>query len=266
MSQHLAAPLLAVLVVAASVGGVVAADPASTARALDRDADASTAVSTDVPTRTNATDATDEPYWLANLPAFLAEFEDVPADDREAIVAEAEAMRAEGASVADVHHMLHHRLYGFGYDTAAAHRVAVEYRLESEYGLTDAEAETTVDGFLELRESGAEPRELRAYLVETLATHGADVPDGADRLAERFDLTADQEAELRATVVEQLRSDATPREALRAVADQLREFGVSNAELRELARDIRDARDHDRDRDRPTDRPFPLRGLPGHGF
>jgi hypothetical protein len=273
--QQLAASVLAVLVLAAGVVGVVAADP--TAGALDASvqvADDSTdseptpadhgigttADDGDSPPIAPSSDG-DDPYWLADLPAFLAEFEDVPADERAALVAEVEAMRADGASVADVHHMLHYKLYGFGYDTAAAHRLAVEYRLEHEYGLTDEEAATVVDGFVELRESGAEPRERRAYAIETLAAYGADVPDGADRLAERFDLAADQEAELRATIVEQLRSDATPREALRAVAEQLREFGVSNAELGELVRDLRDARDRPADR-----RPFPLRGLPGHAF
>jgi hypothetical protein len=161
--QQLAASVLAVLVLAAGVVGVVAADP--TAGALDASAQVAddstdseptsadhgigtTAADGDSPPIAPSSDG-DDPYWLADLPAFLAEFEDVPADERAAFVAEVEAMRADGASVADVHHMLQYKLYGFGYDTAAAHRTAVEYRLEHEYGLTDEEAATVVDGFVE---------------------------------------------------------------------------------------------------------------------
>lgn len=238
--QLIAAAVAALLVCSAGLVGVVAADGTPTPERTDSGTDAPAPDDTDDGTDADAPAA--EPLWLANLSGFLAGFDDVPAADREAIAAEAAAMRADGASVADVHHMVHYKLYGFGYDTADVHRAAVEFRLTERYDLTDAEAAAVVDGYVERRDAGADPRDLRAYAIETLAGYGADVPDGADRLAARFDLSVEAEADLRATIVEQLRSDATPREAVRAVASDLREAGVSRAELRDLVRDLRDAR------------------------
>lgn len=245
--QTVTAALTAILVLTAGLIGVVAADPTTTAPNGTTETPAEPVGVVPANPTSTASDA-GAPYWLDHLPGFLGEFENVSASDREAIVAEAERMRADGAGVADVHHMVHYKLYGFGYDTPTVHRQAAAYRLEAEYGLTDAEADAFVAGYVDLRESGAEPRELRAYAIESFAAADADVPDGADRLADRFDLTDAQEEKLRATIVDQLRSDATPREGVRAVAEQLREFGVSTAELRDLVRDLRDRVD---DRDRP---------------
>jgi hypothetical protein len=245
--QTVAAALAAIMVLTAGLIGVVAADPTTAAPNGTTETPAEPVGVMPTSPMSTSPDA-GVPYWLEHLPGLLGEFENVSASDREAILAEAERMRANGAGVADVHHMVHYKLYGFGYDTPAVHRQAAAYRLEAEYGLTDAEADEFVAGYVDRRESGAEPRELRAYTIESLAAAGADVPDGADRLAARFDLTDAQERQLRATIVDQLRSDATPREGVRAVAEQLREFGVSTAELRDLVRDHRDRVD---DRDRP---------------
>lgn len=244
----LSAVAAAVLLVTGGIGGVVAADTTSRTDTPE----ALVAPGTAVPTDIDAVDDGDsEPFWLADVEGLLAEF-DLTDEQRESIIAEVEQYREDGASTQDIHHMLHYRLYAAGYDTEAVHRTVYAFFLESEYGLSDAEADALVAEVVELREAGEPPREIRATVVEQLAAAGADAPDLADRLAERFELTESQESELRATVVAELRSDDPPREVLRAIADQLREFGVTNAELREAVREFRETReDRDRDRSRP---------------
>jgi hypothetical protein len=250
----LSAVAAAVLLVTGGIGGVVAADTTPRTDTSEAPVAPDTAAPTDVDAVDD--DGESEPFWLADVEGFLDEF-DLTDEQRESIIAEVEQYREDGASTQDVHHMLHYRLYAAGYDTEAVHRTAYAFLLESEYGLSDAEADALVAEVAELREAGEPPRVVRATVVEELAAAGADAPDLADRLAERFDLTESQESELRATVVAELRSGDPPREVLRAVADQLRGFGVTDAELREAVRELRETRE-DRDRDRPRSL---LRGL-----
>lgn len=224
--QTLSAVVAAALLVTSGVGGVLAAD---TTTRTDTRGDAA---GPGEPVRGDSRDTAPEPFWLADVEGFLAEFEDLTPEERAAILAEVERYRAANASTRDVHHALHYLLYQHGYDTAAVHRVAFEFYLQTAYGLTDAEAEALVAEVVAMREAGERPRDIRATVVERLDAAGADAPDLAHRLAAWFDLTAEQESALRATVVSELRSDNTPRESLRVVADQLREFGVTNAELR----------------------------------
>ena len=109
--------------------------------------------------------------WLDGLNAFLATF-DLTEAEQEAIVSEADEMRADGAAAADVHHMVHYRLYENGYDAQDVHAYAVAYRLGEAFDLTDEQVDELATGIVAELDAGAKRSEVREYVRETLDEFG----------------------------------------------------------------------------------------------
>jgi hypothetical protein len=126
-------------------------------------------------------------------------------------------------------------------------------RLQERFDLTDeqvAELRATIE---EKLEAGAAPLEIRDAVIDTLESFGIEDPEigppadrgqhrwtddadaapgpAYDRLQERFDLTDDQIAEIRATV-ESMLDDGADRAAIHdAIVEKLEEFGIEDPQL-----------------------------------
>jgi hypothetical protein len=175
----IAATVLALLLVGAGVGSVTALDTGATDALSEQrltDTQASERVSDGVradrsrvfETRVAGVAGSD---WLDDLDAFLATF-DLTETEQEAIVSEADEMRADGAAAADVHHMVHYRLYENGYDAQDVHAYAVAYRLGEAFDLTDEQVDELATGIVAELDAGAKRSEVREYVRETLDEFG----------------------------------------------------------------------------------------------
>lgn len=191
--------------------------------------------------------------WLDDLDAFLAVF-DLTDEEHDAIVDEAEEMRAEGATAADLHHMVHYQLYQHGYDTRDVHAYAVASRLGEAFDLTDEQVTELATGLVDELDAGADRTDVREYVRETLESFGVDdtevraavVEHRLRALADRHDLTDDQTEELVDGALELVDDGANRAELREYVRETLAAFGV----------DLDDRRDRDDRRDhegRPDD-------------
>jgi hypothetical protein len=262
-----AATVLALLLVGAGVGSVTALDTGATDALAEQHV-----VNTQITDRVvDGADRADRSRifetriagiggadWSEDLDAFLTVF-DLDEETQAAIVDEAEEMRADGATAADVHHMVHYRLYQHGHDTRDVHAYAVAYRLGEGFDLTDEQMTELATGIVDELDDGADRREIRQYTREKLEAFGvtdeemrsAVVEHRLHTLADRHDLTDEQTEELVHGALELVDSGASRAELREYVHETLEEFGVDLDDRRE--RGERRDRDSERGRDSHSD-------------
>lgn len=237
MISRLSSVVVAVLLLTAGVGGVMAVSTDAFAQTDDTPADETTPGDTD------------HPEWSEKLEAALQQL-DLTDEEVEDIVSEAEAMRTEGATHREIEAMVGEKLDDYGVDVSALRPVVRHYhrhhhdhsapwdvRLERFLGLfdlTDEEIDAIVDDADAMHDDGASKQEIREYVLGELADEGYDREDvfrtvfeqRAERLQERFDLTDAQTDELVDDVVN-LWLDGGDRDEIRnLVHEKLEEFGA----------------------------------------
>ncbi|WP_152042929.1 hypothetical protein [Salinigranum salinum] len=174
----IAATVLVLLLVGAGVGSVTALDTGATDAPTEQltNTQADRAVNAETTrlrgtvfeTRLAGIGGTD---WLDDLDAFLAVF-DLTDEEHDAIVDEAEEMRADGAAAADLHHMVHYQLYQHGYDARDVHAYAVASRLGEAFDLTDDQVTELATGIVDQLHAGADRAAVRERVRETLESFG----------------------------------------------------------------------------------------------